>query len=210
MIFSSPDEAIRAYARGIDRSKTVARSVVAHGREYDPRCANKACRKARARRRARTKAAGEKPPEDWVDVYSSKDATIVMKCAYCLQPRRWKDAYILGGGGGGKKGRAPSGMIRAGDLAPLSQVIEDMADAPAVGLDRALVYVRYAVWGKSLDMTAHEATQDQVGGRGWSKDDVARCVRIGRAYMRRHLEARGLLREQTARIRGNRWAKIST
>jgi hypothetical protein len=214
LIFTDPDDAVRAYARAIEKSGMPSRSVVAHGREYEERCKRPRCRAKRARRAAaytralkraekRAEDCDEPSPVDWVEVYNAEAHALVQRCAYCLRPREWVDSYVMGGQvGGGKKGRPPSTMTRAADMARISELVENMSDATELGPGVAGVYVRYAATGLSMDSIAVEASEQRIGGRTWSPADVRRCVRQGRSWLRGRLERKGLYRAKRPRFRG--------
>lgn len=219
MLFDHPDAAVRAYSRLIERASSPSRSVVSHGREYEQRCTASPCKRARARLTGEAKTANRRrrivlaameaeglmaeayellnqPPQgvaDWVEFYSTQSESIEQRCAFCMKERTWVDSYILGGGGGGRRGMPPGGMVRAGDLAPVSAEIEALADEPGLGPTAAEVYVRCVTFGRSYDLTASDCTELAVGGRRWTADQVAQIVRRARARLRRRLEARGLM-----------------
>lgn len=203
MKYDHPDDAVRAYARALDRSAMPSRSVVTHGREYERACLAPRCKKSRARARARARQARAEIPPDWFEDYSRDLGAIVQRCVYCQRLRTWVDAYILGGqGSGGKKGRPPSSMIRTGDIAPVSALIEQMSEENELGRTKATLYVRFVATGLSFDALAMEASEDPELGGAWSHTEVRRAVAQGRRWLERRLRDRGLSRAPTARPPG--------
>lgn len=202
MKFASVDDAVRAYARARERGGIASRSVVAHGREYESRCETPRCRRARTAARDAARAAGNPLPTGWVERYSKDAGAMVQRCAYCGRPRRWVDSYVMGGHvGAGRVGRPPSAMVRAGDLAPIGALLQEMAEPLELGPGRSAVFVRYVVSGHSADAVAIDASRLAVAGRLWSGDDVRRAVRQARSWMERRLRGTGLLQPRVRRFR---------
>lgn len=219
MKFNHPDAAVRAYANAIKTAGIPSRSTVSHGREYEIRCEKNSCKTARARMRrearrinrnrlrmiADCQTTGDAAEatrltdlpvmsvHDWVDFYSAKSKQIEMRCAFCMRPRHWVDSYILGGNGGGKKGRPPGAMVRAADLAQLSSEIEALAGCDVLGPIASEIYIRHAAFGLSYDLTASDCTEIGVGGRHWTADQVKQIVRRSRRKLEVRLVNRGLM-----------------
>lgn len=203
MRFAHPDDAVRAYARAVERGGIASRSVVAHGREYETRCEKPRCRRSRLAARALARERGEAQPLGWVDRWSKDAGAMVQRCAYCGRPRRWVDSYVMGGHvSTGRVGRPPAAMLRRGDLSPIGRMLELMGTEAELGQGRKRVYEVYAASGMSPDLVAMQASERAVGGRRWSGDDVRRAVRQARSWMERRLRAAGLMEPIGYRPRG--------
>lgn len=184
LIFSHPDDAVRECHRAnLLRDGTPSRSIAAHGRHYEwlcPRC-----------HRHKT-----------VEVYNSREKERTLRCAHCMFPRPWKDAYVLGGHTqGGRGGSPPRAMIVNGDLAPVKEILEEMLETPDLTPGFGRIYQAWVESGRSQEEIAYMATQVWVERRGWSENDVRRAVRCCRAWLRRRLEAKRIFRPVAANTR---------
>ena len=174
MRFSDPDEAILECHRTREASASPSRSIAAHGRHYDFLC-------PKCRRHAMEEA------------WSSDHKSRIMRCAHCMTPRPWSDAYVLSAHvASGKGGSPPGSLLRAGDFALVGGIVDRMARTPDLPPGAADIYQGWLMSGLSQAVIAMKASEKQVAQRAWTESDVKRVVRHCRRWLQAELEAAGL------------------